>query len=515
MDFILSAIKDLIKYKIVASINTGDKTYDNLINTALLAILTIIFTQTYWIALYQKIKYYYYNYYIKTPSLAQGVLITDANFNQYSIYINTPDLPLMYTTWNCQSNRHFTDQFVKLISTYGKYLTMPIVNNTLYFKPDAINELTDSWTPKYNSINDISSILTQYNKILPLFYANGDVVGCARKENIGICIVYSSNEILKQFVDMINASKVSSKDNDEISKIQYIEYYPIKQSNSYNITIYPDRTFDRLITVHKEHIMSLLDTFVKCNNNEISSFNGFGTYNLGFMLYGVPGTGKTSIIKAICNYLHRNAIIIDMTKIKTKKDFKLIFTENSISKNIFVLEEFDCIQDVIKDRSYIDKYKEIDKSDLNNKYMEVLALHSSTAATEKDKLNKELENIKNQIDNVDNKLTLETMLTVLDGVEEIRNRVLIATTNHIDEIDPALIRGGRFDCKIHLSYFTDAEVREMLTLMFKNNITKYELDMINTRKYRETFTPVNIINICQQYGDIRKIIDILSLPINH
>ena len=40
---------------------------------------------------------------------------------------------------------------------------------------------------------------------------------------------------------------------------------------------------------------------------------------------------------------------------------------------------------------------------------------------------------------------MSRLLNILDGNIETPGRILIATTNHIDYIDPAVIRPGRFD----------------------------------------------------------------------
>lgn len=48
------------------------------------------------------------------------------------------------------------------------------------------------------------------------------------------------------------------------------------------------------------------------------------------------------------------------------------------------------------------------------------------------------------------KLSLEELLNALDGVSAREGRLLMMTTNHMDHLDPALIRAGRADKKIAL-----------------------------------------------------------------
>lgn len=56
VESIVLALKDLIKFKIISYVNTGDKTQDNLINAFLLACVTIIFTTFSWHSIVVKIQ---------------------------------------------------------------------------------------------------------------------------------------------------------------------------------------------------------------------------------------------------------------------------------------------------------------------------------------------------------------------------------------------------------------------------------------------------------------------------
>ena len=50
------------------------------------------------------------------------------------------------------------------------------------------------------------------------------------------------------------------------------------------------------------------------------------------------------------------------------------------------------------------------------------------------------------------KLTLAGLLNVLDGVVDSPGRILIMTTNHPEKLDPALIRPGRINKRLHLGH---------------------------------------------------------------
>lgn len=108
---------------------------------------------------------------------------------------------------------------------------------------------------------------------------------------------------------------------------------------------------------------------------------------------------------------------------------------------------------------------------------------------------------------MENQLSLDTMLTFLDETIETRNRVIIANTNHIEKIDPALLREGRFDIKICLNYFTDLEIKELLEIMYGSA----HHDQIYNFTYQSgMYTPVKILNIAQQEDSLDDVIRILA-----
>jgi mitochondrial chaperone BCS1 len=62
---------------------------------------------------------------------------------------------------------------------------------------------------------------------------------------------------------------------------------------------------------------------------------------------------------------------------------------------------------------------------------------------------------------VPQRVSLQTLLNVLDGIGASEGRVVIMTSNHIDRLDPAWIRAGRVDGKYELSTVTKSIARRM------------------------------------------------------
>merc|ERR1719382_1583367 len=55
-------------------------------------------------------------------------------------------------------------------------------------------------------------------------------------------------------------------------------------------------------------------------------------------------------------------------------------------------------------------------------------------------------------------LNLAGLLNVLDGVVDSPGRIVVMTTNHPDRLDPALIRPGRINKRIHLGFVKASSV---------------------------------------------------------
>lgn len=501
MENLLPAVKDLLKYNIVSYVNTGDKTMDNLINTLLITILTIVFGE--------KLKKKLYVWWLSYKSRKGVGSLSRYNFEHYKTEINSSTTQLTYCTWNLmgKENEEFTGKLTKFFTSNLGW--------KLGSKSAVLRDMTDlrPGDPVYHREHRGFSVISEYlpcSEIWPVFISSNGMVGMTIDGNSTVFIAYENEKVLKDFhrkVLACQANKPPKKKKKEFRPVTVRNYF--KQTK---YTVYQDRTFDSFVSRHKPTIINALDDFQLAMEGK-SAFNGFGTYNLGFMLYGAPGTGKTSVIKAVCNYLQRDGVIVDMRKVKTVSGLEEIFYKHSIQNTVFILEEFDCVQGVI-DRSLDESKEDVEKSSkdkvaLEKHHLKLLELRKgmkddSNAET----IDQEIKETKKKIEDIDNRITIDALLTVLDGVVEVRGRCVIATTNYIDRIDSALIREGRFDHKINLGMFNDAESREMLETMFQTSASEKDFAYLKKKRLREgEFTPVQIINLCHRYRSLRKVVD--------
>lgn len=96
---------------------------------------------------------------------------------------------------------------------------------------------------------------------------------------------------------------------------------------------------------------------------------------------------------------------------------------------------------------------------------------------------------------------LTTLLNEMDGIEELRNVLVIAATNKPEVIDPALMRPGRLDNILYIG-LPDFEARkEILNIWFSKSVVNPEVELTELASKTEGFSGAEIVSICETAGD--------------
>lgn len=96
---------------------------------------------------------------------------------------------------------------------------------------------------------------------------------------------------------------------------------------------------------------------------------------------------------------------------------------------------------------------------------------------------------------------LTTLLNEMDGIEELRNVLVIAATNKPDVLDPALMRPGRLDNILYIGP-PDFEARkEILRIWTNKSVVNPEVDLDNLASLTEGYSGAEIVSICETAGD--------------
>ena len=217
------------------------------------------------------------------------------------------------------------------------------------------------------------------------------------------------------------------------------------------------KTFDSLFYEDKPALISLLERFKSGTMYppHIPMDN-----KLGILLYGPPGTGKTGTISAIANMLRRNLVLVNFTQITTCKQLDSVFEKAKVKTSVFVFDEFDCILDALGKKEDTSRQPKNDWGGL-------------LLAAEGDERKEIISMMKAGMGRgADSPIDLAYLLQKLDGLVSAQDRIIIATTNHPDKINPALLRPGRFDIKLCLGNCTHKMVAEILNYYYKDGSGK-------------------------------------------
>ncbi|XP_042030668.1 AAA-ATPase ASD, mitochondrial-like [Salvia splendens] len=180
--------------------------------------------------------------------------------------------------------------------------------------------------------------------------------------------------------------------------------------------------------IRKEQIVKDLMYFSK---SEDYYKNVGKAWKRGYLLYGPPGTGKSTMIAAMANLLQYDVFDLELTAVENNTELRKLLI-NTTSKSIIVIEDIDCSIDVTAKRD--DEDEEEDEED----------------AEQKNSVNEEKKKKKKKR----SKVTLSGLLNTIDGLWSAcpGERIIVFTTNHVEKLDKALIRRGRMDEHIELSY---------------------------------------------------------------
>lgn len=161
-------------------------------------------------------------------------------------------------------------------------------------------------------------------------------------------------------------------------------------------------------------------------------------YRRGYMLHGPPGNGKSSFVMGLASHFKFDVCVINL-RAKDFDDTDLFIGFAEVPKHsIMLIEDIDCVVD---DRKIEDA-----------------------------------------------SVTFSGLLNALDGVASAEGQIVFMTTNHLEKLDPALIRPGRCDMKIEFQnadpyqietlfnrFYDDRDMSEAFATACPNNVSMAQL----------------------------------------
>ena len=93
---------------------------------------------------------------------------------------------------------------------------------------------------------------------------------------------------------------------------------------------------------------------------------------------------------------------------------------------------------------------------------------------------------------------ISQFLTEMDGIEELKGVVVLAATNRLDLIDPAILRSGRFDLLLEVAKPNQKTREEIFKIHTKNKPLAEDVDLKRLAKETEGKVGSDIEFICRK-----------------
>ncbi|CEL59102.1 putative mitochondrial chaperone BCS1-A OS=Dictyostelium discoideum GN=bcs1la PE=3 SV=1 [Rhizoctonia solani AG-1 IB] len=191
------------------------------------------------------------------------------------------------------------------------------------------------------------------------------------------------------------------------------------------------RNFESVVLQQEVKRQLLNDTTEFLENERWYADRGV-PYRRGYLLYGTPGSGKSSSIHALASELRLDVYIIPLS-LKVFNDTTLAdLVSNTPERCILLYEDIDAAfpnrSSNYTARSGVDSRKDPGNS---------------------------------------SGITLSGLLNTIDGVQAPEGRLLFATTNRPELLDPAVSRPGRMDIKIEYRHATRWQAKELFRLFYR------------------------------------------------
>lgn len=212
----------------------------------------------------------------------------------------------------------------------------------------------------------------------------------------------------------------------------------------YYLNPFKKRTFENTF-IPEEHEKIIKDSLNKFISRREWYKNNNIPYHFGFLLYGEPGHGKSVLAQAIADYIDAELIVFPGDSI------------NELSQHIG---------------------NDIQRNSIDESAYRVICIEDVDCGFAESKMSK-IWNEDGTAKNVERKVGLAEILNCLDGLHAPQNTIYVLTTNHIEKLDPALIRPGRCDVKLEVPGVTRETFIKFINYHYKCGAAKDSFQNMN------------------------------------
>lgn len=273
---------------------------------------------------------------------------------------------------------------------------------------------------------------------------------------------------VRQFDDSVDDSESNAETNKSSQQSMQQKTLSFLAGRPESDVVYDEHAFDNLVGL--DHAIA---EFKDALLMPIKYPHLIQKYHLedvtGILLYGPPGTGKTSLVRAVARYFHMPFLYRKTSEFESKwvgeteaalraafAEARQLAAQSPTKKAILFMDEID----------HIAKKRDGDAR------------------------------------NRPNDLLLTPLLEEMDGFRKDRSVLVVAATNRIDVLDPAILRPGRFTKHIEVG-LPDLDARFKLYKVYLKNVPyrhKVQVveDVISTcARLTEGASPADIKEICE------------------
>jgi chaperone BCS1 len=167
-------------------------------------------------------------------------------------------------------------------------------------------------------------------------------------------------------------------------------------------------------------------------------------YRRGYLLHGPPGSGKSSFIQALAGELDYNISLLNLSERGLTDDRLNHLLSILPPRTLLLLEDVDAAFTSTRRQTDADGYRGAN-------------------------------------------VTFSGLLNALDGVASAEERVVFLTTNHVERLDPALVRPGRVDMTVKLGEATRWQVERLWERFYDEEEEEEDNDGVKNERLKQQF----------------------------